>query len=185
MNIRTATKEDAKRILEIYAPYIEQTAVTFEYEVPSLQEFEQRIVDILPDYPYLVAEDESGIIGYCYAHKFHPRSAYSHCAELSLYIDMGKRKTGAGKALLKKLEEILYKQNVYVLYSKIAATDRKKDEHLTNDSILFHSKMGFVQTGRHQICGYKFNKWYDIVLMEKRLNNQIREPKDFIPFSAL
>ncbi|MCQ2519377.1 MAG: N-acetyltransferase family protein [Lachnospiraceae bacterium] len=185
MIIRTAKKEDAKRLLAIYGPYIETTAISFEYDVPTLEEFENRITGTIPNYPYLVAEDETGIIGYIYAHQFHERKAFSHGAELSMYIDMAKRKNGVGKALLAEMENILIRQNVYVMYSCIASTDRKNDEHLTDASIKFHEKMGFTVTCKHPVCGYKFGKWYDIVWMEKRINNQIREPKDFIPFSRL
>ena len=81
---RLATLDDAPALLSIYAPYVEKTAISFEYDVPSLDEFRRRIADISRKYPYLVAEDENGqLLGYAYTHTFIARKAYDHCAEPS------------------------------------------------------------------------------------------------------
>ena len=87
MNIRTAKEEDAERLLGIYTPYITDTAITFEYEVPSTGEFRQRINNTLKKYPYLVAEDENGnLVGYAYAGVFKGRAAYGWAVETSIYV---------------------------------------------------------------------------------------------------
>ena len=87
-HLRIAKPEDAEEILKVYAPYVEKTAITFEYEVPSVEEFRGRIENTLQHYPYLVAEDETGILGYAYAGRFQTRAAYDWAVETSIYIRM-------------------------------------------------------------------------------------------------
>ena len=82
---RYVVPEDAKRLLEIYAPYVENTAITFEYDVPTLEEFIERIRHTLEKYPYIVALNNGTIVGYAYAGMFHEREAYSRCVETSIY----------------------------------------------------------------------------------------------------
>ena len=110
IKIRTAQEEDAEELLGIYAPYVEQTAVTFEYEVPSVVEFTERIRNTLQKYPYLVAETPEGIVGYAYASAFHERAAYGWGAELSIYVKCDQRGIGVGQQLYNALEEALKKQ---------------------------------------------------------------------------
>ncbi|MBR1860535.1 MAG: N-acetyltransferase [Lachnospiraceae bacterium] len=182
MEIRTATLEDAARILEIYAPYVEKTAITFETEVPDITEMRSRIEGKLKEYPYLVAVIDGEIEGYAYAGHFHERAAYDHSAEVSIYITDGYKERGIGRALYEKLEELLKKQNVYVCYACIASTERENDENLTDASIRFHKKMGYGLAGTFTHCGYKFGKWYSMVWMEKPLCERPANPGDFIPF---
>ena len=94
---RLATLDDVPALLSIYAPYVEKTAISFEYDVPSLDEFRRRIADISRKYPYLVAEDENGqLLGYAYTHTFIARKAYDHCAESTIYLALDARKHGLG-----------------------------------------------------------------------------------------
>lgn len=86
ITIRTAAIEDAQALLDIYAYYVEETAITYEYDVPSLAEFESRIAHTLEKYPYLVAEMDGKIVGYSYAGAFHPRAAYHWGAEMTVYL---------------------------------------------------------------------------------------------------
>ena len=95
-HLRIAKPEDAEEILKVYAPYVEKTAITFEYEVPSVEEFRGRIENTLQHYPYLVAEDESGILGYAYAGRFQTRAAYDWAVETSIYIRMDQKRHSAG-----------------------------------------------------------------------------------------
>ena len=99
ITIRNATLADAPRILEIYAYYVEHTVITFEYNVPSLAEFEGRMRDIMKKYPYLVIERDGRIEGYSYAHAFVGRAAYDWAAELTIYLDHDARRGGLGRAL--------------------------------------------------------------------------------------
>ena len=94
MQIRIATIEDAEEIRTVYAPYVINTAVSFEYDVPTTEEFKIRIENTLKNYPYLVAIENDSIVGYAYASSFHSREAYQHSAELSVYIKEEKRRKG-------------------------------------------------------------------------------------------
>lgn len=166
--IRSATIDDAEEILNIYAPYVQNTAISFEYDVPSLDEFKTRIVNTLENYPYLVAERESKILGYAYASKFHERAAYSRCAEVSIYVDANTRKSGVGRMLYEALEDQLKEMGILNLYACIAYIDTA-DEYLNNNSTEFHAHLGYEKIGRFHKCGYKFNRWYDMIWMEKMI----------------
>lgn len=183
MIIRTASLHDAPQLLGIYAPYVKNTAITFEYDVPDEKEFAGRIENTLKEYPYLVAEEENGrIIGYAYAGMFRHRAAYKHSVEMSIYLDGEYRGQGIGRQLYQKLEQLLLQQNIYVLYACITTTEREQDAHLTPDSIFFHRKMGYTLAGTHHHCGYKFGKWYSMIWMEKSICERPEHPQPFIPF---
>ena len=89
--IRDAKEEDAERLLDIYAPYVTDTAITFEYEVPTLEDFRGRIINVSRHYPWLVAITEGRIVGYAYASPFHERAAYQWAVETSIYVDKNER----------------------------------------------------------------------------------------------
>ncbi len=185
MNIRVATKEDAAAIRRIYAPYVQDTAVTFEYDVPEEEEMHRRIENTLNEYPYLVAEENGVVVGYAYTGRFYGREAYRHCAEVSIYIDTNCRGTGIGSRLYQELERLLLKQNVFILYACIAETERKDDEYLSDASIRFHEKVGYKIVGKHHLCGYKFGRWYSVVWMEKVIAGRPKMPEPFIPFAEI
>lgn len=167
--IRPATIEDAPRLLEIYSWYIKETAVTYEWEVPSVEEFADRIRKISAKFPYLVAEDGEGkILGYVYASSFSERKAYDWTVETSIYVDKDARRMGAGKLLYDSLEAELKKMGIINLLAKIAWVE-KEDEYLSHDSVLFHEKSGYVHAGLLKEIGKKFDRWYDIVMMTKRI----------------
>lgn len=179
IKIRNVKIEDAKSILEIYSPYIKNTAITFEWQVPSLEDFENRIKTISQKFPYIVAEENSEIKGYAYANTFRGRKAYSWTAESSIYIRQDCRGQGIGKILLQELENRLAQQGILNLYAVIASTD-KEDEYLTNDSVRFHEKMGYVEPGIFSKCGFKFNRWYDTTTMVKFLGEHTDCPKNVL-----
>lgn len=172
---RPATPDDAADLLEIYAPYVRETAISFEYEVPSESEFRERIEKISERFPYIVAlSDEGGkktVCGYAYGGVFHAREAYKHCTEISIYLRSGMRGKGLGAELYRELERALFERGFTTVYAGIAATRRNPDEHLTEASIRFHTKMGFHHAALMRHCGLKFGKWYDLVYMEKQLVN--------------
>ena len=175
--IRTATIADAEEILAIYAPYVEQTAITFEYDVPSLEEFKGRIEATLKKYPYIVAEQKGEILGYAYAGAFKARAAYARSVELSIYIKQERKRTGLGTVLYHELEERLKQQGILNLYACISYPE-KEDEYLTKDSVRFHEKRGFSLVGMFHQCGYKFNRWYHMVWMEKIIVFFIQMPQN-------
>ncbi len=184
MNIRLAKEDDAETLLELYAPYVKETAITFEYEVPSLEEFRGRIAATLKNYPYYVAEQDGKIVGYAYASAFKEREAYDWAVETSIYVKKNLRRSGIGSALLSQLESTLSRQNILNANACIAQTD-EPDEHLTNASIFFHENQGYRMVGKFHDCGYKFNHWYNMVWMEKMLGEHKKNQPPFIPFSKL
>ncbi len=164
--IRLATVEDAPKLLEIYRYYVESTAITYEYDVPSLEEFEKRIENVLKNFPYLVAEQDGTILGYAYASKFHERAAYQWSVEMSIYLDKDQKRNGLGRMLYEELEKRLKDQGILNLYACIGYPE-KEDEYLTYDSVRFHEKMGYKLIGEFHKCGKKFDRWYNMVWMEK------------------
>lgn len=184
VTIRMAKISEAQELLNIYAPYVEETAITFEYEVPSLEEFRQRMIHTLQKYPYLVAVKEGEIVGYAYAGAFHVRRAYDWAAEATVYIKKDCKGRGCGKKLYQALEEILRRQNIVNMYACIAACEQP-DEYLNDDSPRFHEHMGFVKIGTFSSCGYKFGKWYDMIWMEKMLGEHSADPAEVIPLPEL
>ena len=168
LRIRIATPEDAARLVAIYAPYVEQTAITFEYEVPSVEEFAGRIEHILEKYPYLVAEAEGEIVGYAYAGTFKARAAYDWSVETTIYVNQKKKRMGIGGKLYAALEEALRAQHILNLNACIGYP-QNEDEYLTKDSEKFHQKLGYRLVGTFHDSGYKFGRWYDMIWMEKML----------------
>ena len=175
VRIRTARESDAAELLSIYTPYVLDTAITFEYEVPDTETFVERIRTTLQRYPYLVAEDkESGsLLGYAYASVFHARPAYDWAVETSIYVKREQRKTGAGRLLHDALERALKAQGILNMNACIACppqktlAEKQEDIHLDRNSIEFHAHMGYRMVGAFYQCGYKFHQWYDMVWMEK------------------
>lgn len=166
MTIRTATTADAEAILGIYAPYIEKTAITYEYDVPSVDEFRSRIVNTMAKYPYIVAEENGKIVGYAYASTFKGRRAYDCSVETSIYVDMDLHGKGIGRALYDVLEQKLKAMGITNMYACIAYTE-VEDEYLTNDSVRFHERLGFRLCGTFTDCAVKYDRKYSMVWMEK------------------
>ena len=182
MTLRTARQQDAAALLAIYAPYVRRTAVSFEYAVPTAEEFSARIRRTLCRYPYLAAWAAGEIVGYAYAGAFQERPAYSWAAETTVYVREDCRRTGVGRRLYEGLEEILRRQGVLNLNACIAAP-RGEDPFLTEDSLRFHERMGFSPVGRFHQCGCKFGRWYDMVWMEKFIGAHLSPQPPVKPFS--
>jgi len=182
--IRAATPADAAELLAVYAPYVEQTAITFEYDVPSEQEFADRIRRTLERYPYLVAECGGRILGYAYAGPFKERAAYDWAVETTIYVRLDCRRSGVGRLLYDALERALAAQHILNLNACIAWPEQE-DEYLTMDSVSFHERLGYRLVGRFRKCGYKFGRWYDMVWMEKLIGEHQAEMPPVIPFPEL
>ena len=183
---RIAVPDDAPALLAIYAPYVEKTAISFEYEVPSVEEFRSRMETISQRYPYLVAEDEAGqILGYAYTHTFIAREAYDRCAETTIYLALDARRHGLGKRLYRAIEDLSRAQGIYNLYACIGEPQGADDEYLTDNSIRFHEHLGFRRIGVFTRSGYKFGRWYNMSWAEKLLCDAPAHPEPVIPFPQL
>lgn len=166
--IRSAALADARRLLDIYGYYVQNTAITFEYDIPSLAEFHRRIQTTLGRYPYLVVEEKGVILGYAYAGPFNGRAAYDWSCEVSIYLARSVQGQGLGRMLYEALENALRKMGILNLYACIACP-RVEDEYLTQNSLRFHTRLGYALVGTFHCCGQKFGRWYDMVWMEKFL----------------
>lgn len=166
MIIRSVEVKDAERILEIYAHYVENTAITFECEVPTLEEFTNRIVQKKEKYPYLVLEVDGIIQGYAHAGPFVGRKAYEHSCEMTIYLDKEALGRGYGRKLYEALEAMLKERGILNLYACIG-DPVEEDEYLTRGSEKFHEKLGYKRVGLFYKCGYKFGRWYNMIWMEK------------------
>lgn len=182
--IRPASPEDAPALLDIYAPYVRETAITFEYDVPSPEEFRERIRGTLERYPYLAAEAGGELLGYAYAGPFHPRAAYGWTAEASIYLRRDRRGLGLGRRLYGALEDLCRAQGVLNLNACVACPE-KEDAYLTWNSVEFHAHLGFRSIGMFRQCGYKFGTWYNMTWMEKHLGDHPARPAPVVPFPAL
>lgn len=192
LRIRVATLADAARCHEIYVPYVRDTAVTFEYEPPTLDEFRTRMAKTLERYPYLVAErtgleapgangSDSRIVGYMYVSPFKARPAYDWAVETSIYVDRACRRGGVGRALHDAMERCLTAQGILNMEACIATTD-VEDEHLTNDSWRFHERMGYRLVGEFRQCGFKYGRWWNMIWMERHIGEHRSDQPPITPF---
>ncbi len=170
MSVRQATVQDLPRILGIYGPYVENTAISFEYTVPTLAEFTQRFLNITAWFPWLVWEEDGIILGYAYAGRPWERAAYQWDASASIYLCPEAKGKGIGKKLYEKLEELLQRQGYRKVYAVITTANE--------DSLAFHRAVGYRHTATMPDCGYKFGKWYGTVWMEKDLNTWDTPPHE-------
>ena len=184
VNIRVALPDDAAGLLAIYAPYVADTAISFECEVPGEDEFRRRIERTLARYPYLVAESGGELWGYAYTGPFVGRAAYGWAAEVSIYLRQDRRRSGLGRRLYQSIEAISRRQNILNLEACIGSPDAD-DEYLNGNSIAFHSRMGYRMVGEFAKCGRKFGRWYNMVWMEKLLGEHNDAQPAVRPFAGL
>lgn len=170
--IRFATREDTALLLDIYSQYID-TAITFEYALPTEQEFLQRIEAVKGTYPYLVYEEDGRIVGYAYAHRYRDWDAYQWDAELSVYIDQTCTSKGVGHQLYQILIEILKLQGIKTVYGLVTVPNVR--------SAKLHQSFGFTLVGTHLNTGYKSGKWRNVAIFEKGIADYDVEPVPFIP----
>lgn len=161
MQIRPVNLNDAKELVEIYAYYVLNTSITFEYDVSSIEEFSERIQKITKKYPYLVATINSEIVGYAYATAYKERAAYDWSVETTVYVKQDEHGNGIGKALYIELEQALKNKHIVNMLACITYPNPK--------SIDFHTKFGFSTVGHFPKIGFKFNEWRDIVWMMKNI----------------
>ena len=188
ITLRVARPDDARALVAIYAPYVLTTAITYEYDVPSVEEFAARIAHTLQKYPYLVAERDGELLGYAYLGTYIGRAACDWSAEASIYLRQDAHGLGLGRRLYTALEEIAKAQHLCNLNAAIAyPSDGVEDEHLTRNSVDFHTHIGYTMVGEFHGCGFKFGKWYSLLWMEKHLCDHRNDapPMPVIPFPAL
>jgi len=173
-NIRVATKNDAAGMLEIYAPFILNSGITQETEVPTVEDFQQRVISNLKERPWLVCEINDQIAGYAYAGKHRDRKGYQWCTEPSVYISEKYFGVNVANALYTALFDILKLQGYVNAYAVIT---------LPNDrSVAFHKKFGFRYLTTYKKIGYKLGQWHDVGWMQYEViphNENPEDPKKF------
>lgn len=176
ISMTIATLEDAKELVEIYAPYVLHTAITFETEVPSVEEFQKRIETLSANYPYIVIKDGEQCIGYAYASPFHERAAYGWDVDWSIYIKEEYHGHHLSTILFHALKDLLVASGYLRIYSLVTSAN--------SISMKMHDRLGFTSCGYWKHTGYKHNEWYDVAIYEYVINDT-DIPKPVIPFSKL
>lgn len=159
--IRTATTDDAQDLCDIYAPYVENTAISFELKAPTVTDFAERILCFSSHYPFLVYEEDGAILGFAYASKYHDRAAYQHSASVSVYLSQTQQNKGIGSALYAALFRDLEEQGVHTCLACVTLPNEK--------SLALHQKFGFEEVGIMRSVGYKLGQWHDVIWLQKML----------------
>lgn len=156
--VRPASAGDAEACVAIYRPYVENTAITFETEVPTTEQMASRIAAARETHEWLVLERDQELIGYAYGHAFNPRAAYQWSVETSIYVAAAHYRFGGGRklytGLLRRLAERGYRR---------AFAGITQPNHASN---AFHRSFGFEQAGLYRRVGWKHGRWHDVAWMQ-------------------
>ena len=169
MTIRDARRSDVPAMLAIYAPFVEHTAVSFEYDVPTEAEFARRLEEHQAAFPWLVGEENGRVMGYAYAGRAFERAAYGWNAEISCYLAPELRGRGVGRRLYARIEEILTRLGYYKLFAVVTSANAP--------SVAFHRALGFRDAACFRNVGYKQGGWYDVLWLEKTLCARPEPPR--------
>ena len=176
MKLRLAAREDVPALLDIYRQYI-PTTVTFEYVLPSQEDFSRRVASVLECYPYLVAEEAGQLAGYAYAHRIAERAAYGWGAELSIYLRPDAAGQGLGRRLYQALIDLLRLQGVQTVYGLVASPNPASEG--------LHKALGFHLMGVQHKAGYKNGQWIDLLWFEKAIALYDPSPAPLLPIGAI
>lgn len=177
MSIRRARVADVRQMLAIYDYFVRNTAVSFEYETPTQEEFSKRLSEHIALYPWLVWEENGRVLGYAYAGKAFERAAYAWNAEISCYLAEEIRGKGIGRKLYAAIEDILRRQGVRKVFAVVTSANAP--------SVAFHKALGYREAVTYRKVGFKQGKWYDVIWLEKLLQ-PLGKPEQFpIPWEEL
>ena len=165
--IRPATRDDAAACAAIYSPYVTDTAISFETEPPSAAQMATRIESSIA---WFVLEDDGRVVGYAYAGRFHPRAAYRWACEVSVYLEQGRRRTGAGRALYDVLLPHLAGRGYRMAIAGMTLPNEA--------SAGLHRALGFEPVGTYRRIGYKFGTWWDVAWAQKALATGEDPPRE-------
>lgn len=168
--VRPVKETDISEILEIYVPFISNTAITFENTKPDFEEFKARVMGIFEQYPFYVIAGDKEVLGYAYASRHREREAYRWIVETSVYIKSGSHGKGLGKLLYSKLLEELTLRQFTLAYGIITLPNP--------GSVTLHEKCGFTEMVVHKNAGWKLNSWHDVLWMKKTLNKPGSPPAE-------
>ena len=162
--VRDATLEDAQGILDIYEPNVLNTPITFDYEVPSVEFFRQKISELSNSHAFLVTEEANDILGFAYASTFREKAAYKQSAETTIYIRSDAQRSCLASKLYRALLDRLSELGFHIAVAGIT---------VPNDaSIVLHKKLGFERIGRMKEIGRKFDQWHDVEFWQLKLTKK-------------
>ncbi len=174
--LRTATVADVSELLAIYAPYVEKSTISFEWNVPTEAEFSSRVEHVLRKYPYIVYEENEQILGYAYADRAFERYSYRFCAELSVYVREDARARGIGSLLYRALIALCREMRLQMLYGVVTNPNEP--------SFRLHERLGFKRVGYFPHAGNKFDRWLDVVWYGLMIGDDRPLPPDIISFRS-
>lgn len=175
--IRPVTPADAAAVLGVYSPYVLGASSTFEYDVPTLDDFTARIEKISAQYPYLVCEVDGQIVGYAYGSTHRERAGYRWCAEATVYLNETYHRRGIARVLYTALFTLMKEQGYHSIYVSILSTNES--------SVAFHRSMGFEDIGTFRNIGYKLGEWHSNIWMQLFLNEHHAAPALPLPITAI
>jgi L-amino acid N-acyltransferase YncA len=167
---RDATPADAAACAAIYEPYVLDTAITFELRPPSAEEMAARIAASQSAHAWLVLEDDSRVVGYAYGGPLNPRPAYRWSCEVSVYVEPGRRRSGAGRALYQELFERLADRGLRTAVAGMTLPNPASEG--------LHRAMGFEPVGVYRRIGFKCGAWQDVAWMQRTLANDAGTPRE-------
>lgn len=167
--IRLATLDDAAGIQAIYAPVVRDTIISFELELPTVEDMQQRIGNTLERIPWLVCEHRGEVLGYVYASPHRVRVAYQWSVDVSVYVHAEARRSGVGRALYRSLFALLTLQGFYHAYAGITLPNPA--------SVGLHEALGFEPVGVYRAVGYKLGAWHDVGWWQLTLQAPVTSPE--------
>jgi L-amino acid N-acyltransferase YncA len=168
--VREASEDDAPACAAIYAPYVRETAVSFEGEPPTPAQIAERIAAATRTHAWVVLEDDDRLVGYAYGGLHQERAAYRFSCEVSVYVEQDRRRTGLGRALY----EALFKRLVARGYRMVVAGMTLPNEA----SVGLHRAMGFEPVGVYRRIGWKLGAWHDVAWMQRALGVEQDPPPE-------
>ncbi len=168
LTIRLIGENDTQQVLDIYRPYVLDTAITFEYEVPSAAEYQERITTNTEHYPWLVCLQHDQIVGFAYGSKHRYKTAYQWSVESTVYLSPAAHGKGIGRLLYETLFELLKLQGYFNVYAGVAIPNAKSEG--------FHKALGFEVIGDFKKIGYKLGEWHDVKWFQLHLATHTDQP---------
>jgi L-amino acid N-acyltransferase YncA len=168
--VRDATERDAEGCAAIYAPYVTDSAISFETEPPSPGDMAGRIAAASRTHAWVVLEDQGRVVGYAYGGPFHPRAAYRWTCEVSVYLELGRRRSGGGRALYEALFARLAERGFRMAVAGMALPNEA--------SVRFHRAMGFEPVGTYRRVGFKQGAWHDVAWTQRAIATDDDPPSE-------
>ena len=169
VRLRAATESDLPAIRDIYEPFVEETAITFAYDPPTVSDLAAKL-RTKTQYPWLVCELDGDVVGYAYAGPIRERDAYQWGVETSIYVDPDFQRRGVARGLYTALLDILERQGYVTAYAVVTTPNPA--------SIAFHESFGFERVGRFERMGYKHGEWYDVEWWSRELRPHPDDPAE-------